>query len=436
MTGRWTTRRGVLALAGGVALAGCGDLRVPGTGPPELDGDAVGAVAAMADPHVPETFPVRLDPPTLAASIDRARALADQVPTPLSPEEVPNGVVRQRMERRVEHANAAVREATDAASMRESLADARSAREAAMSAAAAWHTTEGELTCEDVVAEADELREALSNLRGHVRYLGDDPVRATVVHAVLEEYVEGVASRIERSDGPSTETDGVLGVGELAGRHERARALLAHANRLHARFLDSLDTRRNLGDRIAAAAESSVGELRAEVEERSLSRERDVSSYVGRDVGDTPARWALDELAEELTWRTRQRDELGGQPASALVSATDGFAALAAFDAVRNRVAEGELYRVDDVGDVRARRRAAMDAIRVVREAPTEPSLVAEVVPEIAARVAYADERLPEYGETISADTLAPTVAEYVIAAEKARALPDATGTVADALGS
>lgn len=421
MTGPRTTRRGALALAGAVALAGCGDLGLPGTGGPTLDGSAVSAAVDGPDPRVPETFPVRLEEAELSGSRDRARGLLEDVPTPLGPDEVPNGVVRERMGREVDDANEQLSRVTDAESLREGFAAARSARESAMTASATWRATDGTLTRGDVEAETGGLRADLSDLRDRVRYVGDDPVRATVVHAALEELLRRAASHLERPDHRHRETDGVLGVGELAGRHEQVRALVGDAEHLYGRFLDSLDERRELGDRLERAATESTEELRSAAADRSIARDREVSDYVDRDVEDTPARWALDDLADDLSFHLEEREAVADRPARALVVAADGFAALGAFDAVRNDVSEGKLYEVEDAGDVRVRRRDAVTAIVSAGDSPAEPELVAEVLPRLGNEVAYGDERLSERDGEIEAESLARPVAQYVIAAEKAR---------------
>lgn len=433
MTGPRTTRRGALALAGAVALAGCGDLELPGTGGPPLDGSAVATVADGPDPRVPETFPVRLEEAELSGSRDRARGLLEDVPMPLGPDEVPNGVVRERMGREVDYANEHLSRVTDAESLREEFAAARSARESAMTASAAWRATDGTLARGDVEAEAGGLRGDLSDLRDRVRYVGDDPVRATVVHAALEEFLRRAASHLERPDDRHRETHGVLGVGELAGRHEQVRALVGDAEHLYGRFFDSLDERRELGDRLEGAATELTEELRSAAADRSIANDREVSEYVEHDVEDTPAKWALEDLADELSWGIPNPDEAAGRPASTLVAVTERFAALGAFDAVQNSISEGKLYEVEDAGDVRERRRAAVTAIVSAGASPSEPALVAEVLPDIR-EVAYGDERLPEHDGEIEAEYLSRPVAQYVIAAEKARALPNAAERVAGRL--
>lgn len=434
MTGPRTTRRGALVLVGAVALAGCTDGDLPWSENPTLDGSELAVVVDGPDPRVPKTFPVGLEEAHLAGSSDRARGLLEDVPTPLGPDEVPNGVVREHMSREAERAAEQLHRVDDAASAREGLAAARYARESAMTVSAAWRATEGTLTREDVRAEADGLRDDVAALRDRVRYEGDDPVRAAVVHAALEGFLRDASSRLERPERGRRETEGVLGVGELAGGHEVARALVGDADHLHARFLDSLDRKRELADRFERAATESVRALRSAASDRSITHSREGSEYVDRDVEGTPARWVLDDLVEDLSYRLPDSDEVADRPAGSLVAAAEGFAALGAFDAVREDVSGGELYAVVDVGDVRERRRAALTAIRSAVDSPAEPALAAEVLPALGNLVAHGDERLSRLDGEVSAEYVSHPVAQYVIATEKAWALPDAAERVAGRL--
>lgn len=255
-----------------------------------------------------------------------------------------------------------------------------------------------------------------------------------MVHAALEEFLRSAASRLERSDGRNRETEGVLGVGELAGGHEEVRALVGDSDHLLARFLDSLDERREPGGRLERAATELTEELRSAAADRSIADDREASEYVDRDVEDTPARWALEDLADELSWGIPDPDEAAGRPASTLVAVTERFAALGAFDAVRNGISEGELYEVEDAGDVRVRRRDALTAIRSAVDSPAEPALAAEVLPALGNPVAHGDEQLSGLDGEVPAESVSRPVAQYVIAAETAWALGNGTVRVAGRL--
>ncbi|WP_313695579.1 hypothetical protein [Halorarum halobium] len=428
------TRRGALALAGGVLLAGCGDLRVPGSGPTTLNGTDVRAVVADREPAVPETFPVEIDDGAIGESRSRARNLLDELPTPLGPAEVPNGVIREDISFEVENAEAELSRANDPASTREGLAAARSARVSAMRASATWRAIEGDVTRGDLETASNELERALADLHDHVSYVGEDPGRAVAVHAALEGFRRGATARLERPIARPGDDDGVQGVGRLAARLEGVRGLLEHARVLYDAFVESLAEPRDLTSGLETAAESSTAELRAGAEQRSLAEDRDAASYVERDVDDTPATWALSELKRASLGGVREDADVTLRPAGTVLAAGSGLAALAGFDAVRSSVEDGTRFGVADADDVRERRGAAVDAIERARTAPAEPALTAALVPEIASYVEYGDRLVDRGGTEIRADALSRPVGHYVTAMAKAGALESATERVADAL--
>ncbi|QLG62535.1 hypothetical protein [Halorarum salinum] len=430
MTGPRTTRRGALTLVGGVALAGCGRLPVGEEEPPTLDGAALRSAVGESDPTVAGTFPVDLPDERLSGSLDRARELLADVPDRLGPDEVPNGAVRERMRRRYGDAEEAIRRAVEAETERELLSEARRARRRSMTVSAAWRATEGELTREDVASESGELGEELSAVRERTEYVGDDPARAAVVHAAIEGFTAHAEGRLDGRSGPHAESEGVLGVGELAGEHEDARALTADAATLYDAFVESLDAETDIAAALEDAATSLAAALDDAVDERSLTRGFDASEHMDRDVAGTPAERALEELVYDLVGGAWSPESVAEGPARAVVAAVDGFASLDAFDSVRSRIEDGESFAVDDAGDVEERRRAAVEAVADAAASSAEPELVAEVVPDPARRVAYADERLTHRDGDVRVDALDRPIAEYVAAAERARALPEAAERV------
>lgn len=80
--------------------------------------------------------------------------------------------------------------------------------------------------------------------------------------------------------------------------------------------------------------------------------------------------------------------------------------------------------------------RAAVEAVTEVEAAPAEPELVAEVVPDLARDVSYADDLLTEREGVVRTDALDRPVAEYVVATERAHALPGAAERVGEELRS
>ena len=94
------TRRGVLALAGAGAVAGCSGIDSVGRGD-ETTIDAYNLPDIRRDeerePPVPQSVPVDIATSHFDAARERVRSLLATLPTPFGPEEIPNGHIRQHL---------------------------------------------------------------------------------------------------------------------------------------------------------------------------------------------------------------------------------------------------------------------------------------------------------------------------------------------------
>lgn len=438
MTGDATrlSRRGVLALAGSALAAGCGGLGdLAGSDSPTIDGDDLRAAVAGDPPAVPETVPVGIADAHLDAAADRARDLLASVPHPLDAGDVPNEAARQHLSHVYERAESALDAAAAESSPFERLARLRRARGQARAAAAGWAAVEGDASFADLRAEAESIRSDVAAFRREWWYAGDSPVPAVVVHAATEDLVGSAVRRTgsvldprrDRRETPVT-------VGERAESVEGARASLADARHLFERQVASTDDPSDLRAAFDAAGRSLA--------DRVAERRRDLpdgdphspSSFVGRDVEDTPAGAAL-----EYQWFRLDRDvERGretGRLATVVVAALRTLADVRAFEALVRQVERGEHRTVADADDVRALREDAVSAVEAAAESGRS-ALTNAVLARVAERVEDADDRLADHadGDEMSVAWLARELGVYVQAAAVARAAPQASATVAEAL--
>jgi len=94
------TRRGLLALAGVSVLAGCNGLTGLGSeNEPTIQAYDLPDIDSETDPEpaVPESVPVAIDADYLDAARNRVTTLLAALPTPLGPEEIPNGYIRMQL---------------------------------------------------------------------------------------------------------------------------------------------------------------------------------------------------------------------------------------------------------------------------------------------------------------------------------------------------
>ena len=428
-------RRGFLALAGGAALAGCGGLRLPGSGEEEttLDAAALREMAGLEAPSVAEPTPVAVEGSHVDAGIERARTLLSRAPESLGPDEIPNGVIREDLVGMREDAEESIDAARASETRFGALGSVRRARESAAELAGAWRAIDGDLTRSEAARPAESVRDRLDEYRSERRYVGDRPVRATLLHATLERLEDGITYGLERATtramrGP----ENAPSVGEAAAGIESARAALDDASYLYGRHIHRLDESRDLRPTFEDAA-GTVGERLAERAASLPDVSEDVASeLVERDVSDTPAEWALRELYGELD----DGRGIGSDVTIArrLLRQHRRVAQFEALERVRGRVADGETFAVRSAADVRAYRAEAIEAVRIALAADAYPALTRDAVAEFAVQIGYADNPFDDVRDEPRASLYRREIAQYVTTAAVCRSAPAASERVGDAL--
>jgi hypothetical protein len=437
MTGEWT-RRGTLALLG--ALAGCSGGNPLSAGSDEVQLDAA-TLRGMVDdaspaPALSRRLPVRIADDHLAASEARARTLLDAVPAALGPAEIPNGAIRERVRHARERAAEGLATATEAPTPFARLDALADARAEARFAAGAWRAIDAGLTREALADEAEAVRADRRRLRERWRYVGADPVDATLVHAAIETRVAAGRSDIAIGEPHRYRPGNPLGVGEIAEEIERARAAVEDAahlyDRLTASIDDPVDLRRRMGNarrRLHDAFEDEQAAL------SSVDRE-EPWRVEGVDVEDTPAAEALEELFRPVDPADDDDGWADTTPAEALTWAHASFVSLDAFGSLRERVREGETFAVESVEDVAAMRTAAVEALRAAEASPVHPALTRHSTADLADQLAWTDEELRDVSDGVRASWLRNDAATYLTVAARARATPPSTERVVEALRS
>lgn len=434
-----TTRRGLLALAGGATLAGCGGLPEPlGSSPPALDGERLADVTDGAVPAVPRTVPVDVDDEHVGRHVDRARGLLSAAPLPFDRREVPNGAMRRELNEVAEAARATLERARDAASPFEALLALRDARGKARTVATAWAYADEGVRRDDLADEADRLADDVASFRERRSYVGDDPVRALLVHAAVESLVRAAATNAGGRPDASRLTrapENLLTVSEDAAAFERGRAALADATHLYDRLRADASTIRDLAPAFDAALAALLDTLRADTAD--LDGSAPASAHVDADVENTPVEYPLEYLAgdlEDFASITRRRDR--GERAAALRSAHRELTRLRAFEALRERVDDGETYAVETVEDAAAVRADAVAALEDAGRETDHPDLSREVLHNMAGLVAQVDGELDGHagdGE-VPVERIRRQVGEYVYADVVAAVTPAASAAVAGAV--
>jgi hypothetical protein len=429
---------GLTGTAALTALSGCSG-RLPGLGAEALDGDRLAELASRDAPAVPETLPVAVEGSFVADQTAVARDHLAAVPGPFDREEIPNGVIRQRLTHEYESARETIRTVAGLPTPVERLERTGYARTRARGVRAAWRAVESDLTVADVRDSADAVRDDVESFASRWSYVGDDPVRAVVVHAELEGNVRAgrvwtdVDQRraLEREDGP-------FAVQEVAEDVERARVDVDAGTYLFDRFRASLATERTLRSTFRAARRDLHARIRRQGDAVPDDRVEDPTTLVDRDVGETAGIWALDELVREARYRVRDVDEDDDRRpslASDVVGAAGALCHLRALERLRERIERGEDVSVSSVDDVVALRENAVAAVEAARETDRARVLTRELLPRYARGIERrGDDQFGHAAGDVSVASAERDAAAYVVAAELCRAVPPAVASVAATL--
>jgi hypothetical protein len=431
-------RRELLALSGSLglaSLAGCLD-RLPGSGPETLDGDALAGVADAETPEVSETLPVDIGASFIADQRGVAEAKLDSVPAPFDETAIPNGVIRERMNGEYETAREAIRASSGAGTAYERLDRATHARTSAHEVQAAWRAIEGEATVDDLRESRSTVGADVDALVSRWEYVGDDPVRAAIVHAEIEREIRGARNWLSfRERELEYAADQPLDFADLAAAVERARIAVAVASYYFDQFRESLAREEHLRERFAAVRDAFDERIRTRGE--SLPEEtEDPTSLVDREVERTAGVIALDDILRDARWRIKDRGDERDEPslASAALGATETFVYLRAFETLRERIEEGDDVAVDDVEDVADLRADAVDAVTAARDADRNRLVVDAVLPRFARELRWIDDEVSEHQGDTRVDYAERKAAQYVVVTETCRAVPPVSVDVAAAI--
>lgn len=419
-----TTRRGFLAAAGATLFAGCSGLdALSGESREPIRSYDLSEIADEAsEPRVVESVPVDIERARLAETTRRVENLLRTLPMPFGPDAVPNGHVRQRLVDAADDASESIGRARTAQTRLVALRALRDARARARYAAAGWGFADGTVTDADVRAEYLGALSDAEALRTDHRYLGDDPVDAALVHARIERNLDRVLG--ERDPSIYAAPDSLLAVAEWGEHAETARALVSDSRYLFDRLRSSLGAD-------AGPVQARLANAADELEDALRSRRADLPPEPTEDGLELPwrLRYDLHDDAESSVDRVAE----AAVPASAILAATQGLANFSASDRIRERIADGERFRVEDAADVRATRAGALNAIRTALDESPRPGLARPVLADAATAVAFADEALARYSGEVRPARLDDQIRHYTTAAARARSVPSACQRVLDA---
>ena len=418
------TRRSLLTLVGGSAIAGCSgfggldqsdEVTIRSNNLPDIRRHQ--ELKAPVHPAVP----VALAPSYLDSSRTRVYELLSELPIPLGPEEIPNGHIRQRLTDAASDASDGLDDARTARTGLVTLRSLRHAREHARYAAAGWAVAERGLTDRSLRNEYSQTVSTARATRRDHEYLGMDPVRAALVHSTIETALERAADTEPR---PQADSE-LLAVAQWGERAESAQAYLSDARHITTQFTSSLpDGGGSIENTLITAGETLLAGLRdrrSNLPPESTYEERHPSQMV----------------AEDLRWKAES--EIGSVedahgPASAVVHANTRLTRFLALERIKARQEAGELSRPSTATAVRSIRQQAYDSLTSALEADAHSGLVRDAIVDAGYKIIGADRELSYLQGEIDASRLDDSIAGYWHAMALAHSAPAAARQTASVL--
>ncbi|QZP36791.1 hypothetical protein [Halobaculum magnesiiphilum] len=430
------TRRAVLAGAGAAvtaSLAGCSGLPF-GESRTTVTGEQVSAILAEEPPSIPDRLPVAFAASYLDGTESDLESALASVPAPFDAAAVPNGAMRDHLNRSAAAAREALAGADEEPTPTERAGSLRHARREIGYVAGGWAAIDGDRTIPDVRDDGEALREELGAFRDRWAHLGADAIEAAVVNDAIAGLVRsciGDLNRVLTTEERDTTT--ALDVAEADEHLASARGELRDA----AHLLDRLrggDGVRDRRDALASAADALVDH----VGERRIDAGLDEGPFTAEaDREAPPAERALRDLRDDV-----RRGDLGetlesGAFPQTIVGAHGTLAQIGAVETLRSRVDSGEAIDPASAADVDTMRTRAREAVVTVHEEGEYPRLDRLQTHRLAAVLRYVDERLArvDADDEVALSRLDWELRDLVRAEAVARSVGDASVAVARALG-
>jgi len=432
-TGR--TRRGILAGAGAAvtaSLAGCSGLPF-GDDEATVTGEQLSEVVEESPPSIPDRVPIGIEASSLDEVASELESALASVPAPFDDAQIPNGAIRDQLNREWETARETLASADEEPTPWERAGSLRRARRETGYVAGGWAAIDDGRTIADVRAGGEALRGDLDEFRRRWAYLGTDAIEAVVVNAAIAGLVRSCIGDVNRVlSTRERESTTALDVAEADERLASARGELGDAVYLFDR-LRGRDGVRPRRDALAAAADALVDG----VAERRATTGLDEGVFTAEaDREATPAERALRDLRDDI-----RRGDIGetldaGAFPQAIVEAHDALATIGAVETLRARIDAGEAIDPASVEDVDTIRTRAREALVAVHADGAYPRLDRLQTHRLAAVLGYVDDELShvDADDEVALSRLNWELRDYVRIEAVARSVGDASAAVARAL--
>lgn len=404
-------RRFLASLAAGssVAIAGCSNTDLPwedDASPSFTAADAETLLADATEPSIEWPAPVEPAAHVLEDELERIDSLLEPVPSSLTADGVPNGVVREQIAGKRNEASA-IRDGATAANgdpnrdtnWYRQLRKTRRGRAAARAAATTLTAIDGDRA--QLVGELEDehkaVRSTLRDRQAAADYRGSDTDagrrRAALYWHRREDDLGRADSTLEQWAVDPAAT--VIDIGTAAGDLEFAAATARVWDHFDDRYAAAVDDVVDLESAFEAALERSIDRA----DETGVPTQEGEEWYEAVGLGDLE-----NQLLRSFAWDVGRRvDDAregmmtaheGGDLATGLAYALEFEQTYRAFETVRDRLEDGAITTPETIDEMRAERTAALEAAAAAREElpPDEPSPGAYRLAETLRSLSWVDE--------------------------------------------
>ncbi|MWV41114.1 hypothetical protein [Natrialba sp. INN-245] len=389
---------GVAAASMAVA-AGCNETSIGGDdGPTRFSPSEVDPILEQSRPEADRPVPIEPDDDVIGSGIERVDDLLADVPDPVPVETVPNGVVRESIDRRRESATDDRSDALEPPepSYRALRVSVPGARESARGAAVTLSAVDADPDLDDLAAEYDEAQSTVDDRLEGLEYRGDDSddgrLRAALVAADREDDLASARRTVDRWR--VTEHTNVVDLGESAGDVEFVEATVDAWDHLADRYdadVDGVDLEPVFSDALAVSIDAA-GEV--DLPDQGESDWLDELVEGELEMG-FPQTLLWDAVRPVYDARDRMIDAReDGRLGTGLAAAIRFEQEYRAFRTVRDRFEDGDLETPASIDEVRAEREAAIDAAESAMAAFTRPSLASARLAETLQTLEWTDDRI------------------------------------------
>ncbi len=399
---------------------------------PDIDTAALRELETADVPAIPSPLPIEVTDEHFEAQRERTQELLEPI-TDDDISAVPNELIREDLADLVERAEDRFSSFEETPTDEREFSDIRSARQAAGEARGGYDAAIAGRTYDDAMADAETLETEMTTVQESLERTGDDGAEALIVYNEIEDHLVSGMKETERLKILSPEASAFEAVSEIDRHVETATSHLGVATHLDEQY-DGAET---YSDQFETAANVLAERLDDRLDDLPAGEFEDVSEALFDEIVDETPRERVVHLAMNTKRGEETLQELlaDGFVARATVRAFTLLRDSDAIEPLRDRVGDGDLDRPESVEDISALRDDALNAIENQRgEAGPEPLVETGLIDAIEGIYLADNDREQIASPRHDSHEISRVTGRYAVAAERARAVPEAVSELQDAL--